>query len=238
MTPVIERRPLVHLIGALLLLVALGAFATACGGDGDDDNDNETPTEATATARPTGTPEPTSSRPAGPTPAQPTADLTPRPSGGELVDAVIAAVEDQDAQALQRLVHYFLAACTDSLGSGAIPCPDGQPAGSAVAVFGVGACEGTFIAQDDPQASRSVQQFILDDRELWAVVQTVPFPGDERVPGKYMLIFKYTTGPSAGAGTAVSVDEEGVSYLHAGCGAATTPESFAHGSTEWLIPPQ
>ena len=223
---------------ALLALLFAGVLA-ACGGGGDDDSDsNETPTEATATARPTGTPEPTSSRPAGPTPAQPTPDLTPRPSGGELVDAVVAAVEDQDAPELQRLVHYFLAACTGEGGIGAIPCPDGQAPGTAVAAFGVGGCEGTFLLRDSPEVAGAVGQFLLEDRELWAVAATQPFPGDERVPGKYMVIFTYTSGPSAGAGTAVSVDEEGVSYLHAGCGAATTPESFAHGSTEWLIPPR
>ncbi|MEX0782167.1 MAG: hypothetical protein WD557_05915 [Dehalococcoidia bacterium] len=221
---------------ALLALVFAGALV-GCGGD--DDGDDETPTPAaTSTSQPTSTPEATSSRPAGPTPVQPTPDLTPRPSGGELIDAVITAVETQDAAGLERLMHYFLAACTGTQGIGAIPCPDGQPAGSAVDVFGVGGCEGTFIARGDPDASRSLQQFVLEERALWAVVETPPFPGDERVPGKHMVIFRYTSGPSVGGGTALSVDEEGVSYLHTGCGPSTTPESFTHGSTEYLIPPQ
>ena len=220
-------------------LVAVVLMSTvACGGDSDSD-DAESPTPMpTVTATPTHTAEATSSRPAGPTPEQPTPDLTPRPSGGDLVDAVIAAVEGQNAQELSRLMHYFLAACTTESGIGAIPCPDGKPDGSAVAAFGVGGCEGTFVVRDDPAALSSVQQFVLEDRELWAVVETPPFPGDERVPGKYMAIFRYTSGPSAGAGTAVSIDEEGASYLHAGCGPTTTPESFTHGSTTYLIPPQ
>jgi hypothetical protein len=221
----------------LLLILALTSAVAACGGDDDDEDSTATPSSP-ATARPSATASSTSSRPEGPTPAQPTPELTPRPSGGELVDAVVQAVEGQDAQGLARLVHYFLVACTEPQAPGPIPCPEGEPPGSAVGAFGVGGCEGTFILRDDPSALPSIQQFLLEDRELWAVVETPPFPGDERVPGKYMAIFRYTTGPSAGAGTAVSIDEEGVSYLHAGCGPSTTPESFTHGSSLYLIPPQ
>ncbi len=220
-----------------VLSLGFAGAVLACSGDGDEDEPTPMPSPS-ATATAILTPSATSSRPAGPTPVQPTPDLTPRPSGGELVDAVIEAVEGQDAAALSRLIHYFLAACTEPQAPSAIPCPEGQPPGSAVAAFGGGGCEGAFVLRDDPAAAGMVSDFLGTGRELWAVVQTQPFPGDERVPGKYMVIFENASGPAAGVGSAVSVDEEGVTYLHFGCGTASTPESFTHGSTEYLIPPQ
>ncbi|MGH2626338.1 MAG: hypothetical protein ACRDHY_06775, partial [Anaerolineales bacterium] len=172
--------------------------------------------------------------PGSTTPVQPTPELTHRPSGGELIDAVIGAVEGQDAAAIKRLIHYFVIACTGSEGSGAVPCPQGREPGATVSAFGTGSCEGRFILLDDPAAATAVSRFVAVRRDLYAVVHTRPFPEEERVPGKYMVVFR----DAAGYGSAVSVDEEGITYLHEGCGTATPPESFTRGSTDYLIPPQ
>jgi hypothetical protein len=78
-----------------------------------------------------------------------------------------------------------------------------------VAAFGGGGCEGAFVLRDDPAALQMVDDFLAIRRQLWAVVQTQPFPGDERVPGKYAVIFQNVTGSAAGAGSAVSRGRRG-----------------------------
>jgi hypothetical protein len=54
-----------------------------------------------------------------------------------------------------------------------------------------------------------------------------------------MVIFR-NTGDASGdsPASALSVDQEGITYFHFGCGQASTPESFTHGSEQYLVEPE
>lgn len=215
----------------------------ACGGD-DGAKVGETETATPRTQAPvtnTALATVTATPPGSTTPVQPTPERTPRPSGNDLIDAVVTAVEANDANALGGLLHYFLLECTGGSAPDAVPCPAGQPAGTAVPVVGIGDCEGHFAQDGDEALAAALKRFVTEppQRLLWAVVMTQPFPGDERVPGSFMVIFRDTgAGPGDSPASALSVDQEGVTYVHFGCGPVSTPESFAHGSEQYLVAPE
>jgi hypothetical protein len=153
-----------RLSAILAAALSISVGLAACGGDDDAQaRQTETPpprTQATVTsiAAATGTATP----PGSTTPVQPTPERTPRPSGNDLIDAVVAAVERNDAAALQGLVHYFLLECTDGNAPDAVPCPAGKPPGAAVPVVGVGDCEGHFIQDGDEALAAALRRCVTE----------------------------------------------------------------------------
>lgn len=201
-----------------LLVMGITAFA-ACG----DDDDDAVLTTATSTA--TRQPEAT---------AAPRATPTPSGTGVKIVDDVIAAVNAKDAAKLTALLHFWLRACTEPQGIGALPCPTGSPIGTPVMVVHFGACEGSFFKPGDPAITTGAQGFVDRATKLYAVVKARPFDADTSVPGKYQVVFE--------PGVSISVADEGITSFSFNCGGGNAAEYIASGrygtNPEYLVKPK
>jgi hypothetical protein len=120
-------------LGLICLSAAL-AFVAACRDDGGE--------PAVQEARPT-IPPPT-----------PTATPTSAPISPEQraqLDAVVEALDTQDAEAVRRHVGYREVACSPEgpAFSGSPECAPGEDAGTLAPVFYLGVCEGQYLRPED-----------------------------------------------------------------------------------------
>lgn len=213
----------------------------ACDRDEATPTPTATPTAiATLPAPPasTGTPEatPTATRPA------PEGDRT----GIAEVDAVIAAVEGDDPQALAALMQTVEAPCTNAQGAGGPPkCWTGttvdqaRPEGTVLEVFPYATCELEWRIDLDPVAEETLTvagtlfAVLRLDRPLFT-------GGEDYLPGaEYAVVF---TGTNAGAESVVVValEDDRVTFVDRACGAGTSARAYlderpVYGSAEVIL---
>jgi hypothetical protein len=221
--------PIQPLVAALVLSAIVLLAGVACGGEA----------EAPATAV-TQAPAPASTTITG-LKVHPLGTRT----GVPIVDAVVAAAEQGDAQKLATLVHYYTLPCQRG-GMAAVPCASGQPVGSPSQVFGGGVCEGDFYLRGDPAIPGVLANFLKPspptqpgppplDARLYAVIKRVIFPSEPRVPGEYLIVFA--------SGHVLSVDSQGLTWFSLACGVPSSPESYVSGGfvatgQTLLLPPR
>lgn len=193
------------------LLLALGGFAfAACSSAGASEPPHSSFTPLTAPAE-----EPAqATTEAAPTAALAVATRVASATGIPAVDQVVDAVAERDAKKLAALLHFWPRPCTEQKGIGAIPCPKGAPVGTPVAVAGSGSCDGSaFLQPGDPSIASVIQTFLDRATGLYAVVTSPTFRSERAIPGTYQVVFE--------PGVAISVDEQGITYLIFGCGQAS-----------------
>ncbi len=169
----------------------------------------------------------TAQSPAAPWWAQPANTTTGIPA----VDAVIQAMTQQDAAALQSQLIFTPQPCTPP-GAGEFLCPEGQPVGTLVDAFLIASCEGSFIPREN-QSSGDAAAFAglgaaMTSRPqyLYAVGRTDPGNDDAY---RFVLVFGSATDPATALGERVldrevaahmvyvDAQAQGVSGVNTGC---------------------
>jgi DNA-binding CsgD family transcriptional regulator len=151
-------------------------------------------------------------------------------TGDPVVDAVIAAVEAGDADALFDLIHYTPAECDNpNQGQvqppGTFQCPNGEPDGTEIlVVFGEGS-HGAYYPQGDPIVRSVVEEFLATDSRdprVHSVLEERPgWAADER-------------GVVFANGKALIIDAQGIVTFLGGTG---LPENRIASATSFLLPP-
>lgn len=183
------RRPLaLTALCSVLLLVAC-----------TDDADVTSSATVTATATAELTPTSTASAIGSPTPeVTSTSPAGPRRTGDASLDAIIAAVERRDVEALDGLVEYVEIECLAEPEMSWHPrCEEGEREGTVVPGFPRGACEGSLVRN----ATEEVVRFAQGTDGFWAALDT---PDDYRagrpwVSGDTLLVFHNVAVLSHGA---------------------------------------
>jgi hypothetical protein len=207
-------------------VLGAASLALLIGCSGGDGGPRLTPSPA-ATSSVTGTPAPSAT--GSPTEsATPDPEATPQgasqPTGIAAVDAVIAAVEERDADALARLTTMQSAECvgpeTEGLG-GPPRCETGEAVGTVIEVFPLAYCEGTFVRDAFP----ALESFVAMVTGLHSVVEarSVPRPSPIWHTGDYWINF---TADFFGqeVGVQLVVEDDALVLVFFGC--LHTPESL------------
>jgi len=197
---------------AILALALVAVIAAACGGGG-----NAKPTATTETTR--------------------TADV--RETGIREVDAVIAAAESGDLDALVSLMHFTKVPCTATpapTSAEYIHCPTGQPDGSPADALLVAACEGTSMVNADGPAGDLRGWLGALDRRVYAVYRA---DKSYRVPDfpvvNYAVVFTHDLDGHP-AGLALLVGPTGLVGIDVDCG--YSPQQLAQQWGDPVLPPQ
>lgn len=178
-----------------------------------------TPLPATRTATPTLTPPAVGPYPLGTRTGDPT------------IDAVIAAVEARDADALFDLIHYLPAQCDNpNTGQpqppGTFVCPNGEPDGTEIPVVRGEGSHGVLYPQGQPVVRIIVTDFLAADsvdQRVYGVVDA----GPDLAHGERSIVFA--------RGQALNVDGEGIiAFLSVRTG---SPENRVANATSFLLPP-
>jgi len=223
----------------LALLVAASALtlAAACGG-GSGPGSTATPS-ATASPTPTAGPASTATPRASATPTgtatptdTPRAEPPPWPAhhpagtrtGVEQVDAVLAALEARDADALVALALVQELKCVPpetQPGIGALVCGEGGQPGVPVRVFQASVCEGFLLRE--PSLAEHLASFAESSRGVYAVVEVTEPRRSEgfgtAAPWEYVVAVtaEEQPAPGFGGGQALLVGGGAILASNVGC---------------------
>lgn len=145
------------------------------------------------------------------------------------VDATLRAIESHDSAALEALFRFTSRPCTEA-GVGEVPCPVGQPVGTAVDVFTVSSCEGAAVLPGDPELHRLAGHIAARELYVYAVARLsaewqtggrsyVVYLGSPNDPGTSSRL------PLAEQAVSVFTDSEGIRGISIGCGQSVAREA-------------
>jgi hypothetical protein len=179
---------------AVLAFLFIIIVAPACG----DDNEEAAPTSTAVV------PTPESTATSVPETPVSTAGLT----GIAELDAVIAAIQSGDGQAIRELMRLTTFACTTEGGLPPPPaCPEGVPGGSPVERFPYTTCETTMLMEEDLGAEGPAGGQIYGAYEA----------GDAAFfEEEYLIIFAEDAVTGAGA-SAVGVKDGAIVAIRSSC---------------------
>ena len=196
----------------LLPAVAALGLALASVACGDDDQDGATPTiGADGQIAPTNGTEPS------PTPISTPTPFSGRRTGLPEVDAVVAAIESDDADRVRSLLRYMTFPCEPPGSAGLAICRPGQEEGSAVDLFPLEGCEpGSLSSREEVEAAR------LTGRGMSASIlhEVYGAPPGFEPPAEYIAVFSTASG--SGQGLAMAIDQGQIVKIFF---AAIVPES-------------
>ncbi len=154
------------------------------------------------------------------------------PTGLEIVDTVLAAIESGDRAALTPLWRLEETPCHRGDRAGLLPqCEDGQETGALVRIFPANECVG--LARN--QANAESLSDLIVNRELGALYAVFAAPEDHHLGAKYVLIFEeqYPGQPSGVVrGYGVFLNDEQIVSTHADCGYSPEQTAERMGLTE------
>ena len=150
----------------------------------------------------------------------PTHDPATR-TGDPLIDRVIDAALDADADALLALAAFEDTPCVEDGDTGDFLCPDGVAAGTVIPVFGFVGCHGIPSTREETRTE--FERWSRDSIGLYAVF---------RDAGSIVLLLTRD-----GAALTVPLTADGrMRYVDAGCG-QRPPEWVAGRATGFILPP-
>ena len=161
-------------------------------------------------------------------------------SGDAAIDAVIAALESGDSQAIARLLRFETVGCTHELGLGGPPkCGQDDAEGTMVEALATGGCEGGWWLEPELQSTEGLSRFVkaYAGAGLYAVYR-LPASAERWPKGESIIVFVRDTGFGRFAQT-MGVTGGRIVSNWGGCG--TQPEKIlmgAEGATVILAPPQ
>lgn len=144
-------------------------------------------------------------------PAAPTIQAIPAPPslvGDAPLDRVLPALAGTNVDEVSRQLFFLRLPCTGTTGSGAIPCPPGQPVGHYVDGMWVIGCQSVWVPAGSPAVTDAELAFLSSRQSLWAVTEaflpnTAQFeafylPGSAAlIEGHGVIAFQYPCGPTS-----------------------------------------
>ena len=161
-------------------------------------------------------------------------------SGDAAIDAVIAALESGDSQAIARLLRFETVGCTHELGLGGPPkCGQDDAEGTPFEALATGGCEGGWWLEPELQSTEGLSRFVkaYAGAGLYAVYR-LPASAERWPKGESIIVFVRDTGFGRFAQT-MGVTGGRIVSNWGGCG--TRPEDALRGeqgATVILAPPQ
>ena len=179
------------LVAVAVIGLALGGVA--CGDDGQD--------EATPTIGVEGRITPTSVAQPSPTSADTLTPARGRRTGIPEVDAVVDAVESDDADRVRSLLRYMTFPCEPPGADGPAICRTGQKEGTPVDLFPSEGCESGLTSREEIDRSR------LTGRGMGASIlyEVYRAPAGFEPPAEYIAVF--STASVSWPGLAMAIDQ-------------------------------
>jgi hypothetical protein len=152
-------------------------------------------------------------------------------TGDPLIDAVLAAAESGDADALFQLIHYVPVACDNpNVGPLAPPgtflCPDGEPDGTGIPSVNGEGSHGLVLPEGDPAIPQLIDGFLNPAEPLDPRIHAIVEAGPDLRSGERTIVFA--------SGQALVVDDHGIVAFLA---VTTLPENRIANASGFLLPP-
>jgi hypothetical protein len=157
----------------LAVAIAVGLFGASAQAQTPSPTATPTPSPTVAATNtpptaPTATP---TTVPAGPAPTIQAIAPAPGLVNYPPLDRVLPALAGTNVDEVSRQLFFLRLPCTGTTGSGAIPCPPGEPVGHYVDGMWVIGCQSVFVPAGTPAVTDAELAFLSSRQSLWAVTE-------------------------------------------------------------------